>query len=140
MTMDSAQAWALIITTGAGAVVTIWNNIRARRIEKKTDEQTITIDQAAAAAKQAEKNTNGNLETLRDQLDQLMAQYIQSAREHSDHLAALATKVPATAVTPTIVVQPVALPHGESVAGGRRADDVPPAKPASADEMKGPNP
>lgn len=138
--MDSAQAWALIITTGAGALVSIFNNIRARRIEDKTDKQTITIDKAAAAATQTEKNTDGALSKLREQLDALMTQYIQSAREHSDHLAALATatKLPAA---PTIVVQPVPLLHGESVAGGRRADDAPATKPpSSADDTKGPNP
>lgn len=124
MTMDSAQAWALIITTGAGAVVSIFNNIRARRIESKTDAQTVTIDKAATAAMQTEKNTDGALSKLREQLDALMTQYIQSAREHSDHLAALATATKQPAA-PTIVVQPVPLPMpGERVAGGRRADDA----------------
>lgn len=106
------QALAMVISAAA-----LWRANGAKkvgdRILEKTDAQTVTIEKAADAAAQAEKNTNGNLDKLREA-------YIQSAKEHSEQLATIAA-VAAKPAPPTILVQPPA--GGPPVAGGRRAAD-----------------
>lgn len=133
---SEATTAATAATTEAKAAKTA-----VETVDKKTDAQTVTIEQAAKAAGEAADHSNGTLAAMSAKYDQLMADHITLLTAERDRLLADLAKATDTARAPTvsapvapgatIILQtapaaPAAAQTPAGVPGDRRAPDSSP--------------